>query len=212
VNASEHVSLTAFDTSSERRSVRLRYGRPVAIAGRLLTAAGKPIGGARLEILSRELRPNTRLGREAEILTDDEGRFRYLAGAGPSRLIRIGYRARVGDTTFARTTDVTVRVVAAVSLRLSRKALRNGQTLRYVGRLRGPRTGHRFVEVQVRNGRAWRVVCAVRTDTRGGFACAHRFRRTFQRTTYTFRARVRRQSGLPYEASASGMRRARVRP
>jgi hypothetical protein len=126
--------------------------------------------------------------------------------------VRIGYRARVGDVTFARTTDVRVQVVAGVRFTLSRTTLRNGQTLRYSGRILGPSTGHRFVEVQVRNGRRWQIVCSVRTDARGAFGCAHRFRRTHSPVTYVFRARVRQQPGLPYEPGTSVARKARVRP
>jgi hypothetical protein len=152
------------------------------------------------------------MASEQAIVTSADGSFRYVGLPGPSRMIRIGYHARVGDTTFARTTDVMVNVAASVSFRLSRKALHNGQTLRYLGRVLGPRTGHRFVEVQVRNGGRWQIVCSVRTEANGSFACAHRFRRTVARTTYTFRARVRKQPGLPYEAAFSTARKARVSP
>ena len=191
---------------------QIRYGRPLAVSGRLVAPGGLPVAGARLEVLTKHRRPGAAMAHQVDILTGADGRFTYLAPAGPSRTIRIGYRARVGDVTFARTTDVDVRVVASVAFKLSRKRLRNGQTLRYVGRLRGPGTGHRFVEVQVRNGHAWQIVCSVRTDSKGAFACAHRFRRTYRSTTYAFRARVRKQSGLAYEPGASALRRARVRP
>ena len=211
-NAGENVRLAAYELGSERRSIRTRYGRTFTISGRLQTADGRPISGARLEVLSKENRTGAQLASEQAILTAADGSFRYVGMPGPSRMIRIGYHARVGDTTFARTTDVMVRVVASVSFRLSRKALHNGQTLRYLGRVLGPRTGHRFVEVQVRNGRKWQIVCSVRTESNGSFACAHRFRRTVVRTTYTFRARVRKQPALPYEAAVSVTRKARVAP
>ncbi|MBI5104910.1 MAG: hypothetical protein HZB46_07980 [Solirubrobacterales bacterium] len=211
-NASEQVTLLAFDAASERRAVRVRYGRPVIIAGRLVAASGAPISGARLEVHQQERRAGAKLAHDQDILTDANGKFRYVAPAGPSRMVRVGYRARVGDTSFARTTDVHLKVVASVSFRLSRSKLRNGQTLRYLGRIHGPRTGHRFVEVVVRSGSRWQVVCSVRTDTKGSFGCAHRFRRTYRGTTYTFRARVRKQTGMPYEPGLSGLRKARVRP
>ena len=211
-NASAQVRLVAHELGTERRTVRIRYGRTFTIAGQLRTADGRPISGARLEVLTQERRPGAQLRPEQAIVTAGDGSFRYVATPGPSRMIRLGYHERVGDTTFAKTTDVVVRVPAAVSFRLSRKSLRNGQTLRYLGRLSGPGTGHRFVEVQVRNGAKWQIVCSVRTDTRGSFACAHRFRRTVVRTTYTFRARVRKQAGMPYEPALSAAKRAKVHP
>jgi hypothetical protein len=212
VNATERVVLSAFESTTERRHVRVKYGRPVTVSGRLLAPGGLPVSGARVEVLTQERRPGAVMRHQVDVLTRDDGRFVYTAPPGASRIIRLGYRARVGDTTFARTTDVDVRVVASVAFKLSRKRLRNGQTLRYVGRLRGPGNGRRFVEVQVRNGRSWQIVCSVRTDAKGAFACAHRFRRTYRSTTYAFRARVRKQTGLAYEAGASSWRRARVRP
>jgi hypothetical protein len=210
--ASAEAKLTAFDAATESRSIRTRYGKTVTISGRLLTPGGKPISGARLEVLEQELRPGAGFVKRGEILSGEDGRFTYIMPVGTSRVVRVGYRARVGDDEYARTTNVTVRVVAAVRFSLSAKNLRNGQTLRYTGKVLGPRTGHRFVEVQVRSGKAWQVVCSVRTDAKGAFACAHRFRRTHARTTYVFRTRLRQQSGMPYEAAVSASRNAVVRP
>jgi hypothetical protein len=211
-NATADAKLTAHDAATEGRTVRTRYGRSVTIAGRILTPAGHPISGARLEVHEQEARAGAPSIKRGELLSAADGAFRYLLPPGSSRTVRIGYRARVGDVTFARTTDVRVQVVAGVRFTLSRTTLRNGQTLRYSGRILGPSTGHRFVEVQVRNGRRWQIVCSVRTDARGAFGCAHRFRRTHSPVTYVFRARVRQQPGLPYEPGTSVARKARVRP
>jgi hypothetical protein len=152
------------------------------------------------------------MARVATVRTDRSGGFRYTVAKGPSRLIRFGYRAHSGDATFAHTTDIDVRVHGQVSLRLSRPRLRNGQTLRYTGTVAGVGVRRPLVQIQVRDRGRWVNVCVVRTRARGAYACSYHFRRTFSPTTYTFRALVRKQEGLPYETDASPRRAVRVRP
>jgi hypothetical protein len=135
-----------------------------------------------------------------------------VAPAGPSRLIRFGYRAHLGDTAFSHTTDIHLRVVARLSFGLSAARLHNGQILRYGGRLAGPMSARKFVEIRVKKGSRWELVGVARTDSRGMFMWRYRFRRTFRPTTYAFRAAVRRQDGLPYEPSRTSVRRVRVVP
>ncbi len=100
----------------------------------------------------------------------------------------------------------------SLSFWLNRKRVRNGQTLRYSGKLDGLHSGRKFVEIQVRSGRRWQVVCSVQTDDTGRFGCRHRFRRTYVRTRYVFRARVRGQAGLSFNILASTSKSAIVRP
>jgi len=211
-HATTAAVIEAHDAATSSRVIRTRFGRAVVLSGRLVTAQGQPITGARVDVLSQRRSAGAPLTQLLQVTTDGSGAFRYEAPAGPSRMVRFGYRARIGDTEFARTTDVVIRVVAGVELRVNRRTMRNGQTLRYVGRLAGPATQGTIAEVQVRNGHRWQIVCSVKADARGRFACAHRFTRTFVPTTYTFRARVRRQAGFPYEPARSSLRRVHVRP
>lgn len=204
--------LTARESGTDRRVMRVRYGRSTVVTGRLSAPGGTPITGAKLDVVSQDRASGAPLVALGAVETDSAGQFRFVVGPGASRMVRFGYRARVGDVEYAQTTEVDVQVVAKVGFRLSRKKLRNGQTLRYLGKIHGPRTGHRFAEVQVRQGRKWIVVCSVRSDARGSFACANRFTRTFATTKYRFRARVRRQAGLPYEPAVSPTRSIVVRP
>lgn len=196
--------------SGSKRTIRVRYGRRVTLTGQLLLPTGQPVVGAIVDVLSQTRVRGSALRHVTTVRTDSSGRFRYVAPAGPSRLIRFGYRAHLGDTAFSDTTDVHLRVVARVTLKLSSKRLRNGAALSYAGRLSGPYVARRLVELQVRTERGWRVVAVVRTNTRGSFRYRYRFQRTFAPTTYVFRATVRRQVGLPYEPSRSSVRRVRV--
>jgi hypothetical protein len=196
---------------SSQRLVHVGYGRSVTLSGRLLTREGTPIANAVVEIQARTPVRGTTLTPIATVRTDAAGGFRYVLAAGPSRLVRFGYRAHVGDAAFADSTDVDVRVKARLSLKLNHAKLRNGKTIRYSGRVAG-RTRRPLVQIQVRNRGRWVNVCVVRARTNGTYTCSYRFRRTFTPTTYTFRALVKTQEGLPYNTAASASRRLRVRP
>lgn len=198
--------------SSNRRRVKVNYGRTVTLSGRVTTPAGDPVAGATVDVLAQVRLRGAKLTRIAIVRTDRSGGFRYTLPAGPSRLIRFGYRAHVGDAGFAHTTDIDVRVQGKVSLRLSRSKLRNQQTLRYSGTVAGVGARRPLVQIQVRQRGRWINVCVVRTKARGAYQCRYRFQRTFTPTTYAFRALVRKQEGLPYETDASPRKSARVRP
>jgi len=158
------------------------------------------------------LLPETKMTLGEPVTTDGAGRFRFIARAGPSRLFRFAYRARLVQTAFSATTDLRLRVRAGLVFSVNRRRLRNGQTLRYAGRLKGLDPAGRFVEVQVRDGRRWRLVCSTRVNRRGRYACRHRFRQTFSPTRYVFRARVRRQAQLAYDGTVTRRVAVVVRP
>ena len=197
---------------SNQRTVRVSYGRTVTVSGRLTTPSGDPVSSASVDVLAQVRLRGAKLVRIATVRTDRAGGFRYVVPAGPSRLIRFAYRARVGDAGYAHATDIDVRVGGKVSMRVSRSRLRNGQTLRYSGTVAGVGARRPLVQIQVRQRGRWINVCVVRTKARGPYSCSYRFQRTFTPTTYTFRALVRKQEGLPYEADGSPRRSVRVRP
>jgi hypothetical protein len=197
---------------SNKRSVRVPYGKSVTLSGRLVTQAGAPVSNAVVDVLAQTRARGARMSGLGQVRTDAAGGFRYVVKAGPSRVVRFGYRARIGDTAFAHTTDVDVRVTAKVSMKPSRTRLRNGNTLTYTGRVYGQRTARPLVQIQVVNRGRWVNVCVVRARTNGAYSCRYRFRRTFRPTSYVFRALVRSQDGLPYETAASPRRSVRVTP
>ncbi|MBA3328955.1 MAG: hypothetical protein H0T43_11705 [Solirubrobacterales bacterium] len=207
VAPSRTITLTATPVGGKDGLVRTRYGRKVPIAGFIRDPEGKPMAGARIDVSSLLRVPRAKRRIESQITADPAGAFRYLAPAGPSRTIDFTY----GSGPAAKA-SVDLRVRARLSLRLTRRKLRNGSAARYSGTLAGPNAGRKLVDVQVIVGRQWRPVCSARTTARGRYACRYRFKRTFRTTRYTFRARVRRQETLPYEPSQSGRRRLTVLP
>ncbi|HWH44575.1 MAG TPA: carboxypeptidase-like regulatory domain-containing protein [Thermoleophilaceae bacterium] len=212
-NASERAQLTATFGRSRSSSLRARYGAPVEITGRLLDPAERPIGGARLSVLAQPMVSAARFDEIGAVRTDPDGRFRYMLPAGPSRVVRIGYHARLGDSQFADVTEITVLVAAGVSLRTSPRKLRNGSVGTLRGRVAGPLPVRGvLVDLQARVGRQWRTFAVVRTTGAGRYRHRHRFRQTFRTTRFRFRARVRRDSDYPYLAGTSRIASLLVRP
>jgi hypothetical protein len=165
-----------------------------------------------IDVLAQTRVRGAELKRVGVVTTDGGGSFTYLAPVGASRLVRFAYRAHLQDTDFAQTTDVDLSVIPRVTLALSKRNLRNGQTLRYRGRIAGPNTTGGLAEIRVRGHGRWITVCVARVRSAGRFGCAYRFRSTYRPTAYVFRAVVRRQGGLPYEPGHSGTVVARVHP
>jgi hypothetical protein len=209
LNATTNARL---DIISVQRTVDLKYGRTTTLRGRLTTPGGTGIAGAALEVTARTSLPGKTWARVATVHTDASGAFSYRVPVGTSRTLRFSYRAATGDAQPVESDDVVVRVASRVDLRLSKPRLRNGQTLRYRGRISGAYAKGRLAEIQVRVQRSWRVVCVTRARSAGRFGCSYRFRRTFVPARYTFRAVVRRQAGFPYEPGVSPARTVSVRP
>jgi len=81
------------------------------------------------------------------------------------------------------------------------------------GRLKGlPVPGRgKLVELQAFDGGKWRTFAQPRSRKSGRYKAVYRLRRTFGPRTFTFRARVRREGGYPYELGYSRKVRVRVR-
>lgn len=192
--------------------LRVRYGRAPQLTGRLVAPSGAPIPGARIDVLTQTRVRGAELVPAGTVTTDALGAFSYTAAVGASRLVRFAYRAHVEDTDVAQTSDVDLMVVPRIGLRISPRAVRNGHSVRYHGTIAGPNTKGGLAEIRARTRGRWVTVCVTRIASGGRFGCPYRFRHTARPTTYFFRAVVRRQSGLPYEAGTSPTRSVRVRP
>jgi hypothetical protein len=201
--ASANATMRATFNSTRRATVTSRYGRKVLITGQLKAPDGKPIGGAKLQVLHQDKTVGAPMVPAGEVTTDADGTFRHVATAERSRTIRLGYRARLADREFAETIDMGVAVIAKVALTTDRRALRNGQAVRFRGTIAGAPSGSRkVVELQVRKGKGWMTFRSTRLRN-GRFSESYRFTRTVGRTRYVFRARVRAESGFPFETGHS---------
>jgi len=207
----QRVNLTAV-LSSRTTVQKVRYGKRVPITGRLLRPDGTPIAGGRLSVQTQTQMPGAAMANAAEVVTDADGRFRWVAEAGPSRLIRFGYRASVGDVAYVDTTDVRLLVMAGVTLKASPRKVRNKRATVFTGRVLGKPIAKRgvLVDLQVFYRKKWRTFAAPRTNRRGAYRFKYRF--TAGAATWKFRARVRPGADYPYEQGLSRQRRVKVTP
>jgi hypothetical protein len=166
--------------SLSRRTIKLPYGRRVEVRGRVTTPNGAALGGVTLDVTARVRKPGAKVRREGGVGSAADGRFTYVAPAGPSRDLTIG----------GRTVSLVVRAAGTF------RATRSGARVRFSGRLRGghiPRGGV-LVEIRGRHG----VVALARTDGHGAF------RKTTKATRQSFRARTRKDSSWPFAGAPVG--------
>jgi hypothetical protein len=183
--------------------------RRLRVRGRLVGPDGKPIAGARIEVVSQLHRSGSPFRGVGAFRTNRRGGFSFKAPPGASRTLRFGYRSHVNDPAFTATLDVLQRVRASATLHASRRFVPRGGRVTFRGRLRGdyvPPRG-KLVELQATDRGRWRTFALVRSDRHGAFHYRYRFARGGPRT-FAFRARVRFERSYPYVLGYS--RRTRV--
>jgi hypothetical protein len=195
--AADKVVLTAL-TNNRSSTMKVKFGRRVPISGRLVAANGAPIADAILTVQTRTAVPGATVADAAKLVTNANGRFTYVAPAGPSRVIRFAYRSYSGDTSFADTTDVQLLVAAGVTIRATPRLVHNRHATVFRGRLLGKPISKRgvVIDLQVFFRNKWRTFGAPRTDNAGRYKFTYRF--MAGAATWKFRARVRRESSYPY--------------
>jgi hypothetical protein len=196
--AADKVVLTAVN-DSRSSSIKTKFGRRVSIPGRLVGVDGAPIAGAIVSVQVQTAMPGASMADAAQVVTGPDGRFRYVAPPGPSRVVRFGYRSYSADTSFADTTDVKLLVAAGVTMKARPKKLHNRHATVFTGRLLGKPLSPRgvVVDLQVFFRNQWRTFAAPRTNSRGVYRFAYRF--MAGAATWKFRARVRKETSYPYE-------------
>ena len=179
-----------------RPAARVGYEERAAIAGRLTTDDGRAIAGAAVQLFAAEQVVDT-------VTTDANGRFRTFVIGTQSQDLRLAY---VGSSQALPTqTTLKLRVPAATSAKVSRTRVRNGQAVRFRGRVRGlpvPAAG-KLVEIQVRFTDRWQTFRTTRSDALGRWSSRYRFQRTRGVQRYRFRVRLPKEAGYPFETSVS---------
>jgi len=195
--AADRVVLTAL-VNNRSSSMKVKFGKRVAINGRLVGPNGAPVANAILEIQTRTAVAGASVAEAGKVVTRSDGRFTYQAPPGPSRVIRFAYRSYSADTSFADTTDVTLSVSAGVTIKATPKVVHNRHATVFTGRLLGKPISKRgvIVDLQVFFRNKWRTFGAPRTNRAGKFKFKYRF--MAGAATWKFRARVRRESSYPY--------------
>jgi hypothetical protein len=199
--------------SKRGRSITLSYGRARTIRGTVSDAAGAPVPGASVVVLSRVRRTGAvvRAGR-TPLVAGAEGRFVYRIPKGPSRLLRFGWHASSASALLTCSAALHVNVRAPVGLTISPRVVAPRGRIRLTGRLRGgyvPARG-RVLDLQAYERGSWRPFETVRTSGKGRFSAAYRFT-SGARGTFRIRVRVRPSSDYPFTLGYSRVVRVRVR-
>jgi hypothetical protein len=174
-----------------------RYGERVAIAGRLENRDGQPVPGATIQVFSGDATSRGQL--VGVVSTDATGRFNYHALADATRMLRFAY----GGTPVMLPTEAAVSILtsAASSIRATPRRLRNGQSVRFSGRLKAlpaPSAG-KLIELQVVLSGRWQTFRTTRTGADGNWAVRYHFRRTCGLLRYRFRARLPAEAGYAFQ-------------
>jgi hypothetical protein len=194
-----------------RPTAHTRVGRRVKLGGQLTSGDGNPIADAEILVFEQGPEPGAGPVPVATLRSSSKGRFYYVAPPGVSRSVRFEYAGT--PTIRAAEAEVPLRVAAVSSLRVSRRALRNGQTARFSGQVKGgfvPDAG-KLVELQVLIRGAWQTFTTFHTDPLGRWRYDYRFGGTTGRVAYVFRAKVPGEATYPYTTGGSSRARVIVR-
>jgi hypothetical protein len=192
-----------------RRTVR--FGRGAAVQLAVTGASAMPIAGAALQVRTREIRTGAEWAVAPDVTTGADGRALLQLAPGPSRRVRVEYRARVGDAQPAVAAAVRLAVRAGVTLTIRPRRLTGGRSIRLRGRLlAAPATGlGKVVTLQARERGRWRDFESARTARDGRFTARYRFSND-ARGAFPIRAVARADASYPYATGRSRAVRVRV--
>jgi hypothetical protein len=197
---------------SKRRT--LGYGAKAGVRGRLVNDAGQPITGAKVQLLTRDLRSGASVVARGTYTTDGDGRFSATVTASASRQLHFAWLARTQDVRFGANAYLTLQARASGRLSVSTKRPRVGRTVTITGKLSGVSRGGVPVLVQGRaaGSRRYDTFADTTTSSSGRFRVRYRFRSAASRgRSFVFRARIRTAPRFPYETGYTKTVTVRVR-
>ena len=100
-----------------RPSRTVSYGKGATIRGTLKGADGQPVSSGDVRILVRETRLGAQYVDRGGVTTGADGRFVFPVPAGSSRVLRLAYRAYLGDDAYAARSTSTLNTRARISVR-----------------------------------------------------------------------------------------------
>jgi hypothetical protein len=183
------------------------------ISGRLTTAAGAPIGGARVWAASAVADGVWQISGEP-LTTSLTGHLSgTLAAHSPSRAVRLVYFPYSDSSENIQSSSGRLAVRAATTIHLDREGYRNGDTVRFSGRITtGPVIRRKSVYLQVVVRGRWRTFDTTHADARGRWKLRYRFTATRRPTAYRFRAVIPTEHAFPWAPGHSRAVRVVVAP
>jgi hypothetical protein len=213
---SDDARLTAGFGSTGSAILTTAFGTRAVVRGKLVDGRGAPIGNARVELMSRNASPGSPLLDKGGARTRADGTWTMVMPKDvSSRTLSFRYRSHLGDSNPTAEVALTLRVRAAVGLKVTPRVASSRGGIVITGRLLGaplPARG-KLVELQARGkgGGRWITFRTVRSDARGRYRVRYKFRNTVGPVTYVFRARAREEAAYPFLTGVSRVVAVRVR-
>jgi hypothetical protein len=197
--------LTVVFDQNKKSAVKAKYGRMIVVRGRLDDGSGAAISSAQVDYSALASKAGARRQSLGSVRTDSNGEF-FLTVATKlgSRQLRFAYRPQLGGAV-AVTSEAKLEVVAPVSLKVGPKHVHNKHAVTFSGKLGAgpiPRKG-KLVNLQVVVDGRWNTFATVRSSKSGKFKYRYRFKRTYGRAKYRFRALSRFEAAYPFVAGHS---------
>jgi hypothetical protein len=184
------------------------FEAPAMLTGRLTRADGAGIAGRLLRVIARPSRGALTPTTAESVKTGERGGFELRLPPGPSRRIVVSYPGEPGLEPAMRP-SLDLRVRSGLTLRARPQKLRNGEAVRFSGRVRGrgapiPRRG-KLVAIQYLEAatKRWRPVLVTRTDHAGRFRAHYRFRYIHGAASIRVRATALPEERWPYAPGSS---------
>jgi hypothetical protein len=189
------------------------FGKPVTVRG-VLHCGTVPIRGARIDVGT--IGGPATAAISTSVQTGLDGSFSYEVPTGPSRTLSFSYTAYSNDPGPSATATATIAIRPVIKLRIGPRRTSNGHAIHWNGRVADgpyPRQGV-ALDVEVREGRHWKIFAQTLADKRGRFHYSYRFHATTVATTYTFRVALPDTGArsYPYAPGASNTVKVRVAP
>lgn len=199
--AGETLELTV---DGRRTPPPIPYRKPATIRGTLHCGA-VPVRQGQIAIATVGGSPSVAL--TGTVQTGPDGSFTYQVPAGPDRVLRFSYTAYGNDPGPSATATVALSSLPKIALRIGPRRVGNGHAIHWSGTIVGGPypPGGVTLDVEVKEGRRWKVFDQAVTDGRGRFHYSYRFHATTEPTTYTFRVALPATgaSDYPYAPGAS---------
>ena len=197
----------------KRKPPIVPYGKPVTVRG-VLHCGTVPIRGARVVIATLGGPASAAINTSAQTALD--GSFSYEVPTGPDRELRFSYTAYSNDPAPSATATAAITISPRIALSIKPHHVRNRHTIYWTGTIAGgpyPRQGV-TLDVEVQEGRHWKIFDQAVANRRGQFRYGYRFRLTEEPTTYTFRVALpdTGAQGYPYTHGASNSVKVHVSP
>ena len=145
-----------------------------------------------------------------------DGSFAYKVPSGPDRTLEFSYTAYSDDPDPSATATAAIRIRPKIKLRITPHLSSNGHSIHWAGTVTGgpyPQQGV-TLDVEVQEGRRWRIFDQVVANSKGRFHYSYRFHATDEPTSYTFRVGLpdSGSGGYPYTPGASNSVNVHVNP